>query len=279
MELGLTLFSTDRAIDPVRLAREAEARGFYSLYLPEHTHIPVSRRTPPPTGEEVLAEEYKRTLDPFIALAAAAAVTERIRLGTAVCLMAQRDHVVTAKEVATLDRLSGGRFVFGLGFGWNREEMASHGVDFTQRRQLVREKILAMKSLWRDEEASFEGELLKLEPSWAWPKPLQQPTPPLLIGGGAGPKLFGHIVEWADGWMPIGGSGLSQALPLLRRAMEEAGRDPGALKVVLIGTLPEEGKLDHYRELGIDEVALRLPAAGDGEVLAVLDEYARFLLG
>ncbi len=277
MELGVTMFTTDRAIAPVELARAAEARGFRSLYVPEHTHIPISRRTPPPTGEPVLAEEYRRTLDPFVTLAAAAAVTSRIRLGTGVCLIAQRDPIVTAKEVATLDCISGGRMVFGVGFGWNREEMESHGVDFPRRRALAREKMLAMQRLWQDGEASFSGELVRFEPSWSWPKPIQQPRPPVLLGGAAGPKLFAHIAEYGDGWMPIGGAGVAAALPRLHEAMHAAGRDPAGLKLVLLGTLPDPRKLEYYASIGVTEVALRLPSEAADEVLPVLDEYAKLV--
>jgi probable F420-dependent oxidoreductase len=275
MKLGVTMFATDRAIAPVALARAVEDRGFHSLYLHEHTHIPTSRRTPPPTGEAVLAEEYKRTLDPFVALGAAAAVTSRLTIGTAVCLVAQHDPLVMAKEVATLDLISGGRLVLGVGFGWNREEMESHGVDFRRRRELVREKMLAMERLWSEEKASFAGELVRFEECWSWPKPLQQPRPPVLLGGAAGPKLFAHIAEYGDGWMPIGGAGVGAALPALRRAMENAGRDPAAVSVVLIGTIPDPGKLEHYASLGVTEVALRLPSSPADAVLRVLDEYAR----
>lgn len=277
MKLGITMFATDTAMDPVSLAREAEARGFRSLYLPEHTHIPTSRRTPPPTGEKVLAEEYKRTLDPFVSLAAAAAVTSRIRLGTAVCLVAQRDPIVLAKEVATLDLLSGGRVVLGVGFGWNCEEMESHGVDFRRRRALVREKVLAMQALWADDKARFHGELVRFEESWSWPKPLQRPRPPILIGGAPGPKLFAHIAEYADGWMPIGGAGVRAALPDLRHAVASAGRDPARLEVVLIGSVPDPGKLAYYESLGVTEVALRVPPAARDAVLPILDDYAKLL--
>ncbi len=277
VDIGLTIFSTDLSVSVPELAREAEARGFKSLYLPEHTHIPTSRLTPPPTGEDELPEEYKRTLDPFVALAAAAAVTDRIRLGTAVCLLAQRDPVVTAKAAATLDLLSGGRLVFGIGFGWNKEEMATHGVQFGRRRELVREKMLAIEQLWSADEAAFEGELVRVEPSWSWPKPMQRPRPPVLIGGAAGPKLFAHVAEYADGWMPIGGAGVADALPRLRDAMAEAGRRPEELRVVAVGVAPDAAKLDHYRAIGITEVALRLPSAPRAVVLKTLDQYLPYL--
>src|SRR5437763_2815379 len=185
MRFGVTIYATDQTMSPADVAREAEARGFLSMYLPEHTHVPTSRRTPPATGDAELPEEYKRTLDPFVALTAAATATTTIRLGTGVCLVAQRDPILTAKETATLDLLSGGRFVFGIGFGWNHEEMESHGVDPTRRRDIAREKPLTIKRLWADDVASFEGTYVHLEPSWSWPKHLQRPGPPILIGGGA----------------------------------------------------------------------------------------------
>jgi probable F420-dependent oxidoreductase len=279
VQIGLTLFATDRTLSPVELAREAELRGFHSLYLPEHTHIPVSRRTPPPTGEAELPEAYKRTLDPVVALAAAAAVTERLLLGTGVALVAQHDPIALAKACATLDHLSGGRLVLGVGYGWNVEEMEDHGVDPRRRRARVRETVLAMQRLWTQEVAEFAGEFVRFAPSWQWPKPVQRPRPRTLVGGGAGPTLFSHVAEWADGWIPIGGAGLREALPRLREAFAARGRDPAALHVVPLGVLPERGKLEHYERLGVTEVALRVPAAGRDAVLRALDDYARYLPG
>jgi probable F420-dependent oxidoreductase len=277
MRIGVTIFATDRSMSPVELAVEAEKRGFHSLYVPEHTHIPVSRRTPPPTGDAVLPEEYKRTLDPCVALAAAAAVTSRILLGTGIALVAQHDTLAFAKQVATLDLVSNGRFVLGIGYGWNAEEMESHGVDPRRRRALVREKLLAMEHLWANDVAEFHGDFVRFEPSWQWPKPVQRPRPRVLIGGAAGPKLFEHVAEYADGWMPIGGAGLRAALPELRRAFEARGRDPGALHVVPLGVLPDPAKLEYYASLGVTECVLRLPSAPRDEVLPVLDGYTRHL--
>ena len=273
----MTIHSTDLTMSPAELAFEAEQRGFASLYLPEHTHIPTSRRTPAPTGDEQLGEEYKRTLDPFVALAAAAERTERILLGTGVALVAQHDPIVLAKTLATLDVLSGGRAVLGVGYGWNREEMESHGVDPSQRRAIVREHLLVMGALWSEEVAEFHGSHVDLEPSWAWPKPVQQPRIRTLIGGAAGPTLFAQVAELADGWMPIGGAGVAAALGDLRQAAEAAGRDPGSIDVVPFGTIPDPGKLEHYREIGIAEVVLRLPGSGRDEVLPVLDAYGEHL--
>ena len=276
MDLGLTCFLTDRSITPTALARAAEERGFSSVWLPEHTHIPVSRATPAPMGEP-LPEEYRRTVDPFVAMAAMAAVTERVRFGTGICLVAQRDPVITAKEVATLDHLSGGRFTFGIGFGWNVEELADHGVGFKERRDVGRERVLAMRRLWEDDEAEFSGEHVSLGRSWAWPKPVQQPHLPVVIGGAGGPVLFRHIAEYADGWLPIGGRGVRDALPLLHQAAEEAGRDPKELQVIPFGTVPSQGKLEHYAALGISEVVLQLPSGPEDVVLKAIDRHTEFL--
>ncbi len=261
------------------LAREAEERGFESLYLPEHTHIPTSRRTPAPTGDTRLSEQYLRSVDPYIALAAAAAVTQRIRLGTGIGLVAQHDPITFAKQLATLDLVSQGRLVLGIGYGWNHEEMENHGIDVKRRRALVREKMLAMQQLWSNEIAEFHGEFVNFEPSWQWPKPVQQPRPRVLIGGAAGKILFRHIAEYADGWIPIGGSGLDSRIPELRHALEEAGRDPNSLHVVPMGILPDAAKLAHYRELGVTEAVLRLPSATREVVLPVLDDFTEFVEG
>lgn len=273
MRYGVTIFSTDRSMDVVALAREVEARGYASLFLPEHTHIPVSRRTPPPTGEAELAEEYKRTLDPLVALAAAAAVTTTLRLGTGIALPAQRDPIVTAKAVATLDHVSGGRFVFGIGFGWNEDELADHGVAMGDRRAVTREAMLAMRSLWTDDVGGYDGDFVQIAPSWSWPKPVQRPHPPILIGGGPGPKLFGQIAEYAQGWIPIGGAGLAEAIPRLRAAVVDAGRDPEALEIVPFGSIPTAAKLEHFAAIGVTECVFRLPSAPADEVRASLDRW------
>jgi probable F420-dependent oxidoreductase len=276
MRFGVTMFATDRSMDLVELARAAEERGFASLWLPEHTHIPVSRQTAPPTGEAVLAEEYKRTLDPLVVLAAAAAVTSTLRLGTGILLPAQREPIVTAKAVATLDGVSGGRVDLGVGFGWNHDEMEHHGVDYGARRAIAREHVLAMQALWSTDEASFAGEHVSFSASWSWPKPVQQPLP-VLVGGGAGPKLFAHIAEYAAGWIPIGGSGLGAAIPQLQEAVAAGGRDPATLRIVPFGSLPDHPKLDHFARIGVTECVFRLPSAPRDAVLPVLDDYAKLL--
>ena len=272
MRFGVTIFSTDRSMSVVDLAQAAEERGFDSVWIPEHTHIPTSRRTPPPTGDAVLAEEYKRSVDPLIALAAAASVTSTIRLGTGVMLPAQREPSVTAKAVATLQNISGGRFEMGVGFGWNEDEMADHGVAYGSRRAHARDHLLAMRALWTDEVAEYHGAHVDFPPTWSWPKP-ERPVP-VLVGGGAGPKMFAHIAEYGDGWIPIGGAGLAESIPAFRAAMEEAGRDLDTMRIVAFGSHPSPEKLEHFERIGVTECVFRLPSAPADEVLAVLDEQA-----
>ncbi|WP_069769557.1 LLM class F420-dependent oxidoreductase [Streptomyces sp. LUP30] len=281
MRIAVTIFLTDETITPTRLARELEERGFAGLYLPEHTHIPVERTTPYPAGGD-LPREYGRTLDPFVALGQAAAVTETLGLGTGITLVAQHDPIGLAKQIATVDHLSGGRLTLGLGYGWNVEEAADHGVHWRTRRELVRDRMRLMQALWADEPTAYEGEFGSVRASTAYPKPVQKPRGPVtgprtLIGGAAGPKLFAHICEYADGWLPIGGRGLSESLPVLRSAWADAGRDPSALQIVPYAVHPSPGKLAHYAELGIEEVVVQLPPAGEAEVLALLDGFAPFL--
>ncbi|EMF51005.1 MULTISPECIES: LLM class F420-dependent oxidoreductase [Streptomyces] len=283
MRISVTIFLTDETITPTRLARELEQRGFAGLYLPEHTHIPVERTTPYPAGGD-LPREYGRTLDPFVALGQAAAVTERLGLGTGITLVAQHDPIGLAKQIATVDHLSGGRLTLGVGYGWNVEEAADHGVAWRTRRELVRDRMALMRALWAEEPTAYEGEFGSVRASSAYPKPVRKPRGPVvgprtLIGGAAGPKLFAHIAEYADGWLPIGGRGLGEALPVLRAAWTDAGRDPAGLQVVPYAVQPSAGKLAYYAELGIEEAVVQLPPAGEAEVLGLLDEYGTFLGG
>ncbi|MEV5353575.1 TIGR03619 family F420-dependent LLM class oxidoreductase [Streptomyces sp. NPDC052693] len=281
MRIAVTIFLTDETITPTRLARELEVRGFAGLYLPEHTHIPVERTTPYPAGGE-LPREYGRTFDAFVALGQAAAVTERLGLGTGITLVAQHDPIDLAKRIATLDHLSGGRFTLGVGFGWNVEEAADHGVRWRTRRELVKDRMALMRALWAKEPTGYEGEFGSVRASEAHPKPVRAPRGPVtgprtLVGGAAGPKLFDHVCAYADGWLPIGGRGLSESLPRLRAAWTEAGRDPGSLQVVPYAVHPSPGKLAHYADLGIEEVVLQLPPAGESEVLKALDHLAEYV--
>jgi probable F420-dependent oxidoreductase len=280
MKLGVSIFATDKTIDPATLARAVEERGFESLWFPEHSHIPTSRRTPwggqadaPP-----LPEMYWRTHDQFVSLTAAAAVTTTLKVGSGITLVAQRDPIWLAKQVASVDVLSGGRMLFGIGYGWNKEEMAQHGVDYRTRRALLREKVLLMQQLWTDEEASFAGDLLQLEPSWAWPKPRQQPHPPIIMGGGAGPKTFAHIMEFCDGWMPIfGRHPIADRLQEMRRAAELAGRDPASIEVGVFSAPRDPAQLATLAAAGVARAVFSLPAVEPEAVLAKLDKYAGFL--
>lgn len=276
MEFGISMFPSELTIGPAELAREVEDRGFASLWFPEHTHIPVAH-TPYPGGGE-LPDEYRRTLDPFMALAAAAAVTSRIRLGTGVCLVAQHDPIVLAKEIASLDVISGGRVNFGIGVGWNEPEMANHGVDPGRRRAVVREKVLAMRALWTEEEAAFDGEFVRFGPTWSWPKPVQRPHPPVLMGGAGGPVTFRHVAEYCDGWMPISGRGsFSAGVEAMRTAAAAAGRDPASLDIQLFGVRPKPEVLEHYAGLGASAVILMLPPSTAEAAKPILDGYAELI--
>ncbi|MCJ0875537.1 TIGR03619 family F420-dependent LLM class oxidoreductase [Streptomyces sp. AP-93] len=286
MRIATTVFLTDRTIAPVPLARALEERGFSGLYLPEHTHIPVSRVTPAPMGGE-LPDRYGRTLDPFVALGQASAVTERLHLGTGITLVAQHDPIDLAKQVATLDHLSGGRVTLGIGYGWNVEEAADHGVEWRTRRELVRDRMALMRTLWSPHPTAYVGQFSSVQASSAHPKPVQPPRelapgvplygPRTLIGGQAGPKLFAAIADHSDGWLPIGGGGLTESLPALRQVWEAAGRDPKSLQVVPYAVQPTPGKMSHYADLGIEEVVLQLPSEDEPEILRILDEFAQYL--
>jgi probable F420-dependent oxidoreductase len=273
MQFGVSMFPTRYSIGPAELARAVEERGFESLFFPEHTHIPTSRRSPWPGGAD-LPDHYRETLDPFLALTAAATVTERILIGTGICLVVERDPITTAKEVATLDLLSGGRFLFGVGGGWNREEMENHGTDPKRRFALMRERVLAMKEIWTNDEAEFHGEYVDFDPLWQWPKPVQQPHPPVLVAGN-GPSTLERVLEYGDGWIPMPGRG---ALPLgegtarLREMAAAAGREPPP--VVVFGARPDAEVLDHYAAAGVDRVLFALPSVEAAEAFKFLDTYA-----
>jgi probable F420-dependent oxidoreductase len=274
MHTGLTIFPTDYSISMPDLAREAEARGFESLWVSEHSHIPVSRKSPYPAGGE-LPKMYYDTLDPFVALAAAASVTERIKLGTGVCLVIQRDPIHTAKEVASLDRVSNGRFLFGVGGGWNVEEMADHGTRAEQRFRLLRERIEAMKTLWTEKEAEYHGELVHIERSYMWPKPVQKPYPPIHVGG-AWPSAAKRAVAYGDGWLPIAipGDRMAERIEEFQAMATKAGRDPAKMEVSVFGVVGKEKVLAAYRDAGVTRVVLGLPPADRETILPLLDRFA-----
>jgi probable F420-dependent oxidoreductase len=273
MQFGVSMFPTRYSIGPAELARAVEDRGFESLFFPEHTHIPTSRRSPWPGGAD-LPDHYRETLDPFLALTAAATVTERIRLGTGICLVVERDPITTAKEVATLDLLSGGRVLFGVGGGWNREEMENHGTDPARRFAVMRERVLAMKEIWAHDEAEFHGRYVNFDPLWQWPKPVQQPHPPVLVAGN-GPHTLERVLEYGDGWIPIPGRGaipLGEGTARLREMAAEAGHEPPP--VTVFGARPQAEVLDHYAAAGVDRVLFALPPVEAAEAFKFLDTFA-----
>ena len=281
MDIGVIIFPTDKAIQPVELAKACEERGFESLWFPEHSHIPTSRETPwggnPNLGP--LPEEYWRTHDQFVALGAAAAVTSKLRLGTGITLVAQRDPIWLAKEVASLDMISGGRLEFGVGYGWNVEEMRNHGLDSKKRRGILREHILMMKELWTKDEASFQGKHVQLEKSWAWPKPTQTPHPPVIMGGAAGPKTAAHIAEFCDGWMPLGGLyDFAGGLKQIHSACDKIGRDPASVALgMFFAMAPEMDAIKKLEEQNVKRSILPLPPADADTVLPILDDYAKLI--
>ena len=271
MKFGIAFFATDTAMDVVQLARAVEERGFESFWLPEHTHIPVSRRSPWPGGGE-LPERYKRTLDPFVAMGALAVATERVLLGFGIVLLIQRDPIITAKAVATLDLLSGGRVLFGVGGGWNLEEMENHGTEPKRRWRLLRERVLAMKEIWTQDVAEFHGELVDFGPIWSWPKPVQKPHPPVLVGGNAENTLK-RVIEYGDGWIPNEGRSarpLADQISDLRRMSEEAGR--GRLPVTVYGTHATPEAVEGYARAGVDRLVFWMPSEPDSVVMPRLEK-------
>jgi probable F420-dependent oxidoreductase len=274
MELGVVIFPTDYTIRPDDFARACEERGFESVWFPEHTHIPASRKTPYPAGGE-LPPEYWHAHDPFVALSAAAAVTTRIKVGTGICLLVERDPITTAKEVASLDFLSRGRFLFGIGGGWNIEEMENHGTDPKRRWKLLRERVLAMKQIWTQEAGEYHGEFVNFDPIWSYPKPVQKPHPPIILGS-ASRKSLDRVVEYCDGWVPIGFavSDLPRTIAELHEKAKAKGRDPKSIELSLFWAPGDIDMLRQYRDLGFKRGILAVPSGKPDEVLKMLDGYA-----
>ncbi|MFI0356708.1 LLM class F420-dependent oxidoreductase [Actinomadura sp. 9N407] len=276
MRHGIVLFTSDRGITPAQAARAAEDAGFHTFYVPEHTHIPARRDAAHPgTGDETLPDDrYSRTLDPWVSLATAAAVTERIRLSTAVALPVESDPITLAKAIASLDHLSGGRVSLGAGFGWNTDELADHHVPAGRRRTVLREYIEAMRALWTQEEAAYEGEFVNFGPSWAWPKPVQ-PHIPLLIGAGGGPKTFDWISANADGWMttPIE-QDITGKAGELHQAWSAAGREGRPDIAVLATTRPDADQIARWEDAGVTDVIWGLPDKAPDEVVAFIGRLA-----
>jgi probable F420-dependent oxidoreductase len=274
MRYGLTILPTEHSIAPSQLGTEAEARGFESLWLPEHSHIPAARRSPWPGGGE-LPRNYYEALDPLIALTAAAGTTRTLKLATGICLIVQRDPIYLAKEVATLDRISGGRVLVGIGAGWNAEEMADHGTrDFEHRFKLMRERVEAMKEIWTKERAEYHGDLVDFDPLYAWPKPVQKPHPPIHVGG-AFPGGARRAIRYGDGWMPAAWNDeILGHLPAFRRLAQEAGRDPDSLEVTAFGQGPDAEAVKRFRDGGVARVVFGLPSESRDTLLPLLDYYA-----
>ena len=271
MKFGVAIFSTESAQPPGEIALMAEERGFECLLFPEHTHIPASRESPYSGGGE-LPGYYSRTYDPFVALAAAAAATERLLIGTGICLVIERDPIITAKEVASIDALSGGRFLFGVGAGWNVEEMRNHGTDPTHRFSLMRERIEAMKAIWTEDEASYSGRYVNFERIWCWPKPAQKPHPPVLVGGN-GPRVLDRVLAYGDEWMPNRSTDeeiIARVAELESRA-EEAGRE--RIPVTVAGMAPDARRIERLGQAGVDRVVFWLPPDSPHAVEEGFDRY------
>lgn len=278
MKMGVYVFATDLDMDPGPLAVEIEQRGFDSMFFPEHSHIPVSRVTeyPESYGGGVLPDFYKRTYDPFISCSFAAAATTTLEVGTGICLLALRDAVHTAKLVASVDRLSNGRFTFGVGFGWNRDEFVSHGVEWKTRHRRVREQVALMRTVWTEDVASYDGELVSLVPSWCWPKPVQKPGPKVYLGG-SGPVTMKHAAEWADVWYPtppLADPFLDESLPRFKNLVAETGRDPDSVPVGVAPGVVDPAGLEKYAANGVAHLNAALIAESPDAMLSQLDELA-----
>ena len=279
MHFGAAMFFTDYSMSPGELGRALEARGFESVWAPEHSHIPTSRRTPFPQGGD-LPKKYYDAMDPFVSLTAAAAVTRTLKLGTGVCLVAQRDLIQTAKLVASLDQISGGRFLFGIGGGWNAEEMADHGTAFGTRFKLMRERVEAMREIWTSDEAEYHGDLVDFPPMTARPKPMQKPCPPVLVGG-AFPHAARRAVRYGDGWIPHASRpnypDVTEFLPQYREMAEAAGRDIVALPVTVFGVAEDYDRLQRYRDRGVARAVVSLDSAKADQILPILDRWAELI--
>ncbi len=273
MDFGASIFFTDYSISPAALAPAMEARGFESLWAPEHSHIPTSRRSPYPGGGD-LPKSYYDVLDPFVALAAAAVVTKTLLLGTGVCLVIQRDTIQTAKLVASLDQISGGRFLFGIGGGWNAEEMEDHGTAFESRFKKMREQIEAMIQIWTKSKPEYHGEFVNFDPMMTWPKPIQKPHPPVIVGG-AFPHAARRAIRYGQGWIPVAGRGdIADQVPAFRKMVEESGRDPATLPISMFSAKDDLDTLKRFRDLGVARVTVSLPSAPSDQVLPILDRWA-----
>ena len=276
MLFGAAIFFTEYSIGPMELARALEDRGFESLWAPEHSHIPASRKTPYPGGGD-LPKEYYDVMDPFVTLTAAAAVTKALKVATGICLVQQRDVIQTAKLVASIDQISGGRFLFGIGGGWNQDEMENHGTVFETRFQRVRESIEAMKEIWAKSEAAYHGDIVRFDPIIAWPKPVQKPYPPIIVGGGF-PQGARRAIRYGDGWLPIiSADGLAKILPQYEAMAKEAGRELSAVPITAWNARLEPDAIKRFQDLGVARIVTTLPPTGAEKILPILDRCAEMM--
>src|SRR5215470_10813741 len=275
MKIGAVMFFTADSMQPAPLGRALEERGFESLWVPEHTHIPSSRKTAYPAGGGLIRPYYD-IMDPFLVLNAAATVTTKLKVGTGIALIVQRDPIITAKAVATIDQLSQGRFLFGVGNGWNQDEIENHGTVFKSRHKLARERIEAMKAIWANEEPEYHGEFVKFDKMKMWPKPYQKPHPPIIVGG-AFPHAARRAVRYGDGWIPrddwLERDGLG-VIDAFHKMATEAGRDPRSLPITLFRVPDDIERLRLYERIGIDRIVFSLPAAQEGKIIPILDRWA-----
>jgi probable F420-dependent oxidoreductase len=280
MEIGAAIFFTDYSIAPTDLAVALEERGFDSLWVAEHSHIPATRRFSHPQGEAALTREYFHVMDPFVTLSAAAAVTKGLKLGTAICLVIQRDTIQTAKAVASLDQISRGRFLFGIGCGWNAEEMEDHGTVYETRTLKMREQIEAMKEIWTKDKPEYHGEIVEFPPMMTRPKPVQKPHPPVIVGG-AFRLAARRAIRYGDGILPAapsaGSGGPEEFMPAWRRMAAEAGRDSQSLSVTLGGAPEDLAVLRRNRDLGVTRMNVRLPPEKEDVILPILDRWAKLI--
>ncbi len=277
MRIGLFPFSTDYSMPIDRLAIAAEERGFDSIWLPEHTHIPANRRTPYPGGGD-LPKEYSHTLDPFVALGIAAGVTTKLKLATGICIAIEHQALTLAKTVATLDHISNGRVLLGLGAGWNREEMENHGTQYSSRFRKLEEQMAALREIWTNDEASFHGEFENFDDVWSWPKPVQNPHPPLILGGETDHTLR-RIVRFGDGWLPraMKPEIVTKGMARLAQFAEEAGRDPASISVSVFAPPPKDMVINQFRETAVERVILMIPPQDEAKTLARMDRYAAWV--
>jgi probable F420-dependent oxidoreductase len=280
LKSGVSMFFTDYSMPPGELALALEQRGFESVWAPEHSHIPLSRKSPFPAGGD-LPKKYYDAMDPFVTLTAAAAATKVLKVGTGVCLVAQRDPIQTAKLVASIDQVSGGRFLFGIGNGWNQDELEDHGVAFADRHKVARERVEAMKQIWTQPKAEYHGEFVNFDAMMAWPKPVQKPHPPVIVGG-AFPYSARRAIRYGDGWIPQAARGgykeIGDLIPEFRKMAAEAGRDSAEIAITVWFPRRDLDLMKRYADLGVERVVFNVESEKADKALPVIDEIAEFML-